>query len=136
MPDYKKRTSIVRWKIAAVLLIVTAAGFAAKYYSGPGTFWINNHLAGLFYETFWCLLIAFFACKMPAIRIALLVFSITSVLELLQLWQAPFLTALRSTFIGRTLLGTSFSWLDFPFYVLGCILGWLLIQVLRREHLS
>jgi hypothetical protein len=34
----------------------------------------------------------------------------TCLLEFLQLWHPPLLEAVRSTFIGRTVLGTSFTW--------------------------
>jgi hypothetical protein len=50
----------------------------------------------------------------------------------LQLWHPPFLTAIRATFIGKLLLGTTFAWWDFPHYLLGCVLGWLWLQQLQR----
>jgi hypothetical protein len=55
---------------------------------------------------------------------------ITCVLEILQLWHPPILEAMRDTWIGRLLLGSTFSWWDFPHYVLGSILGWLWLKKL------
>ena len=52
-------------------------------------------------------------------RIAVGVLLVTCVLESLQLWHRPWLQAIRSTFLGASLLGTSFSWWDFPAYVVG-----------------
>jgi hypothetical protein len=62
---------------------------------------------------------------------AIVVLLATCALEFLQLWHPPFLEYLRSSFIGRTVLGTSFAWLDFPYYVLGCWIGWLWMRWLQ-----
>jgi hypothetical protein len=57
-------------------------------------------------------------------RIAIGVFVVTSLLEVLQLWHPWALEQARATFLGRALLGTTFAWWDFPHYALGCALGW------------
>jgi len=107
------------------LLIVTSAGFLFKFYSGPAKHWFNNYFAGVLYEIFWCLVLLFFwPNKKYITRIAIEVFSFTSLLEILQLWHPWILQQIRFTFIGRTLIGTTFSWWDFPHYILGCIIGW------------
>jgi hypothetical protein len=59
------------------------------------------------------------------------VLSVTCLLEGLQLWHPPFLEWPRSYLIGQILLGTTFSWSDFPYYFIGAELGWLWIQALR-----
>ena len=58
------------------------------------------------------------------------VFVVMSILETLQLWQSPFLQQLRSTFLGKALLGNTFVWWDFPHYLAGCILAWLLMKAI------
>ncbi|MBN2611700.1 MAG: DUF2809 domain-containing protein [Bacteroidales bacterium] len=114
------------------LLLVTFAGFAAKIYKGPGALLLNNSMAGLFYETFWCLLIFMFFYDIHPFKIGLGVFVLTSALEFLQLWHPPFLQVIRNTFIGAALLGNSFNWLDFPYYIAGCLAGILAIFFLKR----
>ena len=32
----------------------------------------------------------------------------------------PILVAIRSTFLGHALIGSTFAWSDFPYYVVGC----------------
>jgi Flp pilus assembly protein TadB len=54
-------------------------------------------------------------------------------LEFLQLWHPSFLEFLRSNFIGRTILGTSFTWSDFPYYLVGGGIGWLLMKRLQKH---
>ena len=117
------------------IVLITAAGFGLKAYSGPGQGWPNNYGAGVFYEVFWILILYFFWPASATLRIAPFgIFAATSVLEFLQLSDAPLLEKIRETFLGRTLIGTDFVWLDFPHYVLGCILGGLLIQYIQRRE--
>jgi hypothetical protein len=84
---------------------------------------VRDSLAGAVYEAFWIWLVL---AAFPAVRprtAAWAVFSATCALEAAQAWHPPFLEALRATFAGRTLLGNSFSWLDFPHYAAGCLLA-------------
>ncbi len=85
------------------------------------------------YEIFWCL-IAFLFVPSPkhTITIAVSVFVITSVLEILQLWHPWFLERIRSTFPGRTLIGTTFVWWDFPYYLIGCVIAWLCMRAFSK----
>jgi hypothetical protein len=116
------------------LLIVVPLGFYTKFYAGPAANWVNNSLAGTFYEIFWCLLISLFLDKGRPWAIAAGVLVVTCGLEFLQLWHPPALTFVRSYFIGRAVLGTSFAWSDFPYYFLGCGIGWLWMRWLRAMH--
>jgi len=119
------------WGVFSLLIIVTI-GFYSKFYSGPAANWVNNSLGGVFYEIFWCILIfLFFGSSKPWI-IATFVLIVTCLLEFLQLWHPPFLEIIRSNFIGRMVLGTSFTWSDFPYYFLGCGIGWLWIRRLQN----
>ena len=121
-----------RW-VFVVLSLITPAGFLCKWYAGPAQSWFNNYGAAVFYEIFWCMVVfLFFARKEAAAKIAIGVFVITALLEILQLWQPPLLQQIRSTFPGKTLLGTTFVWWDFPYYVLGCLIGWLAMRVLSK----
>ena len=107
------------------LLIITPLGFLSKLYHGFGETWINDYSGDILYEIFWCLFFFLLKPSRKAItQIPLGVFTITCILEVLQLWKPPFLQAIRATFWGKTLLGTTFVWWDFPHYVIGCLVGW------------
>ncbi|MBC8175505.1 MAG: DUF2809 domain-containing protein [Candidatus Marinimicrobia bacterium] len=116
-----------------LLLIITLIGFSTKLYSGPASYWVNNSLGGVFYEIFWCLLILLFLPKKSPWKISSSILLITCILEFMQLWHPQFLESIRSYFIGATLLGTSFTWWDFPYYFMGCGVGWLLMIVLQNS---
>ena len=119
---------------AICLAVVVPLGFGLKLYHGanaPGgaalQHYLNNSLAGVVYEVFWCLLAFLVWPRRGAIvPICLGVFLVTTGLEFLQLWRPPAphpLAAARATILGKVLLGTTFSWLDIPHYAAGCLIG-------------
>ena len=58
--------------------------------------------------------------------------AIAFLVELGQLYQAPWINAIRATLPGRLLLGTTFVWSDLPAYAVGVALGVLAEYGLRR----
>ncbi|MFH0953959.1 MAG: DUF2809 domain-containing protein [Verrucomicrobiota bacterium] len=125
-PASKQPGSSAATRTAAVILLVlvAAAGLASKFYRGPAADWVNNSLGGVFYVVFWCLLAFLLLPRARPCLIACTVLVITCLLEFLQSWHPAWLEQLRSSFLGAALLGTSFAWSDFPYYFLGCGLGW------------
>jgi hypothetical protein len=121
-----------RLLISLALMIIVPLGFLTKFYSGPAELWINNSLGGLFYEIFWCLVIAFIFSESKPVKIAFWVFVITCLLEFLQLWHPSFLEWIRSNYLGRTILGNSFNWSDFIYYFLGSSLGYAILSLFRN----
>ena len=119
-----------RGRAALSLLLIVPLGFLTKLYSGPGAYWFNDSAGGILYEIFWCLVFAFLRPRWRPAWICSGVFFVTSVLEFLQLWHPPLLDGIRATFIGRTLIGTHFVWMDLPYYALGCVLGYAWIRLL------
>jgi hypothetical protein len=86
------------------------------------------------YVIFWILAVfLILPSEKAANTIPVWIFLITCALEILQLWHPPILEKVRSHFLGRTLIGTSFTWWDFPHYGVGSIIGWVWIRrILRR----
>jgi hypothetical protein len=98
-------------------------GFATKLYAGPGAE-STRAFGGVLYEVFWCLMIQFLRPRARPATTAVAVLGATCALEFLQLWHPSFLQALRGNFLGRTVLGDTFAWSDFPYYFGGSALGW------------
>lgn len=120
-----------RWSTLISLAIIVPLGFYTKFYEGPAAFWVKYSLGGVFYEIFFCLLVFFVFPKARSGVIAGWVLLVTCLLEFLQLWHPPLLELIRSNFFGRTLIGNSFSWSDFPYYFIGSGLGWIWLDWLR-----
>lgn len=127
MTFLKKR----KWTLLSIVIVVPV-GFLCKLYSGPASFWVNDSLGGVFYEIFWCLLIFLFFREMKPFNIALIIFVVTCSLEFLQLWHPHLLEFFRSFFIGKTVLGTSFIWTDFPYYFIGCAISYFWMIFLKK----
>jgi hypothetical protein len=115
------------------IAVIVPVGFWLKSYDGPGRGWVNNSSAGVAYVIFWCLVL-FLAWPRRAATgpIAAAVLLATGGLEVLQLWNPAPLAWARGTFIGRTLLGTTFAWSDFVYYVIGCGLALIWMRLLAR----
>jgi len=111
-----------------VLAIITPLGFLTKFYSGLAANWVSNSLGGVFYEIFWCLVLFLIFRKLSPLKIASIVFFVTCSLEFTQLWKPYFLEELRRHFIVRTVIGNSFSWSDFFYYLIGSFIGLLVIK--------
>jgi hypothetical protein len=123
----------VRRSLLLALLVVTPLGFATKLYSGPGADWVGNYGGGLVYVIFWILVVLAIAPRLPPERVAIGVLGVTCGLEVLQLWRPPLLEAIRCTYLGRALVGSTFSWWDFPHYAVGCAAGVGLARTLSRR---
>ena len=121
-----------KWTLAAIL-VITPLGFYSKFYTGPASAWVNNSLGGVLYVIFWSLVFSLLFYRSRPQKIVVSVFLVTCALEVLQLWHPPFLETIRSTFIGITLLGNSFSWLDLVHYLAGAALGFLILTGLQRH---
>ena len=122
-----------RTLILLSILFVVPLGLYSKYYQGVGSIWVNDYGAAIWYEVFWCLFaFNFFSGKKAIKLIPICVFILTCLLEILQLWNPPILAFMRSHILGKLLLGTTFSWWDFPHYVLGCLLGWFWLELISK----
>jgi len=128
--DVLKRSS-PRWRLVAVLAVLVPLGLGTKVYTGPGSAWVVGHAGGLVYVVFWTLLVLAVRQDLSGTRVAVWVLVVTCALEFLQLWHPPLLEAARRTFMGQALLGVTFSWSDFPYYVAGAVVGAFVARRLR-----
>lgn len=122
------KTSKYRRDLWLSIAFIVPFGLATKFYRGMGQAWLNDTFGGIPYEIFWMLLVALIWPRLRPISIALGVFWGTCILEFLQLWQPDWLQAVRATLPGRLVLGNAFTWMDFPYYAIGCLVGWLWLR--------
>ena len=117
--------------ILVCLILTVILGLATKFYEGIFSQWLNNSFSSIFSEAFWILLVIFMRPQLSPGLVAFWVFLVTSFLEFIQLWKPLFLQAIRATLIGRLLLGNTFVWWDFLYYILGCTLTWILLRYFK-----
>ncbi len=116
--------------LVSVLLIIPI-GYFVRFYQGGQT-WVSDFLGSVAYEIFWIVLVGLFFPAVSPARAAIGVCLATCMLEFLQLWHPPFLEAMRATFLGRMVLGTTFNWADFLSYFAGSAAGWGWMRSLRQ----
>ncbi|MFP6655968.1 MAG: DUF2809 domain-containing protein [Myxococcota bacterium] len=124
----------MRVRLLIWLAAVTPLGFASKFYEGPGAAWVQGYAGGILYVVFWILLAALARPRSSPRIVAGAVLVMTSILEVLQLSSTPLLEAIRETFIGRTLIGSTFVWWDFPHYLLGAVIGTAIVSRIARDQ--
>ena len=107
-----------------IALLLVPVGFGLKDYRGPGQWWVNNWGSSLAYEWFFMAAALMLRPRRSAVvPIAVGVAAATVLVEFGQLWKPAWLQAVRATFVGRTVLGNSFTWWDVPAYPIACALG-------------
>lgn len=115
------RAMPVRLRYLALAAVLVVLGVATKMYSGPGAGWIGGNLGGAVYVMFWTYLASAVWPELSVGHAAVVVLVCTSALEFLQLWHPPVLEAARRTLAGQAVLGSHFSWIDFPYYIAGAL---------------
>ncbi|MBF0432785.1 MAG: DUF2809 domain-containing protein [Fibrobacteria bacterium] len=119
---------------ALPLVIITPMGLYSKYYTGIAENWVNDSFGGVLYVFFWSLLFYFwFSGPTAHLKIPFWVFFITCIVEISQLWHPVLLEYIRNTFLGRTILGTTFSLTDFPHYLAGALFAILYLNICKKR---
>ncbi len=139
MPENRAKMEKIgktRFAVGLALLIIIPLGFATKFYHGPASAWVADSLSGVFYEVFWCLVIFWAFPWISPWKIAAIVFLFTAGLEFTQLLNWNLLLRIRETFLGRTLIGTTFRGSDFFYYFLGSGLGALLLTLIKKRGMK
>lgn len=116
--------------IARILFIAITVvlGLLTKIYTGPFAEPVRETAGGFFYVIFFVLVFSLVFPKAKPFFVVLGIVLATCGIEFLQLYDAPVLTNLRASRVGRLFLGTSFSWWDFPPYFAGGCAGYFLLR--------
>ena len=123
----------VRYRFLFVAVLLVPVGVATKLYTGPADAWVRAHAGGFIYVLFWCLLVLAIWPRLSSWVVGGAVFTVTSALEFLQLWHPAPLEAVRATFVGHLLIGSSFSWPDFLYYGAGSVAAVAVAGICRRS---
>jgi Protein of unknown function (DUF2809) len=124
----KNAVATYRLRMLGSAIALVPLGYFIRFH-GSAPEWLNDALGSVIYEMFWITLFSGILPKIAPLKIAMTVGLTTSALEFLQLWHPPLLQIARATLPGRLVLGTTFSWLDFPAYLGGSTLGYLWTQL-------
>jgi uncharacterized membrane protein YGL010W len=113
------------------ILIVVPLGYVVRFANLPNLAGLHDFLGGILYQVFWILAVLFFSPRSSIVKVAIAVCLAGWAIEFLQLWQPPFLQAMRATLPGRLILGNTFTLTDLPQYPIGSLVGWFWAKKLK-----
>ncbi len=116
------------------IIIVVLLGLASRKF----TDFIPSFLADYAGDTLWALLVFFifgfiFITK-PTLQIGVLAISFSFLIEISQLYHAPWIDAIRHTTLGALALGFGFLWTDLICYTIGVFIGILIEKMSDIRH--
>jgi hypothetical protein len=122
-----------RWLYAGAVAATIIAGLASRRYAAHLPWWLAKNAGDALYATmvFWGF--GFLSPRTRASRVALAATTFCFAIELLQLYQAPWIDAVRATMPGRLVLGQDCHAFDLVCYVIGVGLAVALEVGLRRR---
>lgn len=123
----------IRRRLALSLLVLIPLGIGTKFYGGPAAGWVHGHAGGVLYVIFWTVVVVLAVPSLSPWTVAGGVFIVTCGLEFLQLWSPSGLEAIRDTFFGHALLGSTFGRWDLLHYAIGAVCGGLFVQEVSRR---
>lgn len=129
--DDALRTTPYRIALLIGIVCIIPFGYGVRFSRSLNAPLLQDIVGAVCYQILWMMIVAFIRPQLSLAKCALGVFVASSAIEFLQLWKSPFLLALRATWVGRVILGTTFLWADFPPYALGCLLGFFLLRAVR-----
>ena len=105
------------------VLVVIAAGLASRKFPS-----LLPAMLGKFPgDALWALMVflgwAFLKPSAPTLQLAGLALATSCLVEFSQIYQAPWINAIRGTTAGHLVLGSTFSWLDLCAYAVGVGFG-------------
>jgi hypothetical protein len=132
MLDLFSDTARRRIVYAPLLLIIPLLGLGSR----SGATWLPEFIADYAGDTLWAtmlyLTIVFIAPRLTITAAAVLAMLGSIGVEVLQLYHAPWIDAVRSTRIGGLMLGYTFVWSDLLCYAIGVTIGVIIDQVVQR----
>lgn len=118
---------------ALYILIVICLGLISRSKHAP--YFVKAYVGDILWAVAAFLFIGFLAPKMSTRRAAMFAAAFSVLIELSQLYHAPWLDGLRRTRIGALALGRGFLWSDLACYAAGVICG-VLIEMITFHYRS
>ena len=117
-----------------ILLVITiVTGLASRHFSSYLPHWVQLYLGDALWALMVFLLFGFFLHKKSTLWIAIVALVFSYSIEISQLYQAPWIDALRANPLGGLILGFGFLWSDLVCYTVGVGFGYLMEKVFLKR---
>jgi hypothetical protein len=120
-----------RWRYAVAAAATIVAGLASRSYAAHLPWWLAKNAGDALYATMMFWGVGMLAPRARTSTVALAATAACFAIEATQLYQAPWIDAVRATTPGRLVLGQGFHAFDLVCYVIGAGLGAVLEAGLR-----
>lgn len=128
MPPLKKRLIYLLCFIAIIPI-----GLSTRKYGASMPYIIAHYGGDTLYATCWFFFLRMFFVKPPVWQMVLYTFLACICIELLQLYQAPWIQKVRHTPPFGLLLGYGFLWSDWLCYAAGSLLAWVIGNNIEKK---
>ncbi|WP_158825997.1 DUF2809 domain-containing protein [Mucilaginibacter lacusdianchii] len=120
MPFYLNQPGALKQRViySGLALLTITLGLLSRHYS-IFPLWIGSALWGLMVYY----IVRFISPAFSLSKAAICSLAFSYAIEIFQLYQAPWINAIRQTLFGRLVLGQGFEWGDLAAYTLGIAIG-------------
>lgn len=125
-------SSASRWPYVIAAAVVLILGWSIRAYSASPLPFIGNYAPDTLWALSVFLLVAIIKQSLTTWRTAAIALAFAYAIEMSQLYQAPWINAIRATRPGGLVLGHGFLWSDLICYTVGIGFGIVFDQGLRR----
>jgi Protein of unknown function (DUF2809) len=108
---------------ALIISALIFLGLSSRAYTGCCDAWIHLYVGDVLYTTMYYFLFRWFWSNLSMWKAAFWAILLCYAIEFLQLYQEPWMEAIRNTRLGGLILGFGFLGSDFVCYAIGGVLG-------------
>lgn len=123
----KNKNISIRTFYALLILIVIAAGILSRKLTG-----VPLMVGDMLYAVMMYLIVRFTLIRLNYWKTGLISLSICCLIELIQLYTAPWINELRNITLGALVLGHGFLWSDLVAYTIGTVIC-VIVNAMRSQ---
>jgi len=117
--DFRRKRSRSRVIVAGLLLATIVCGLASRRFAAQLPAFIATYAGDALWAAMVLWIIAIVFSRSATWRIAVATIAIAALVEMSQLYHAPWIDSVRSTTLGGLTLGRGFLWSDLACYAVG-----------------
>lgn len=121
-----------RFAYFGLAIVVIILGLASRRFRGELPTFVGEYSGDTLWALMMYLLVSVLLPGQRILRRGVIALSLAFLVEVSQLYHAPWIDAIRATTLGGLVLGFGFLWSDFACYTVGVVLGMVIEWVIAR----
>lgn len=123
-----------RFLYLRLLVVTIVAGLASRHFPYSLPQWVQLYLGDALWALMVFLLLGFLFYKKSTLWVVIAALGFSYMIEISQLYHAPWIDALRANSLGGAVLGFGFLWSDLICYTLGVGFGYVMEKVFFKDN--